>query len=233
MLLPEAGLDWTETVLAPESRATKGVPEATPDEPLATRILLGGPVCRPLHADAVDDPGVAATLTTERDASDYTMVDLGVTFNPADGERIQNAWVQVMLSVPAGIEPAIAWSMTPERLASPDLLTTEIEVRTDLKILSLGAKTSRAVTRQDTFLQALNPLRADPTWEFSRTSSAEIVGALRMALMVRSAVGSPVRGALRMVAVIRRKRFKAIPYTVLAADGNHTPEAGAVMFDVR
>jgi hypothetical protein len=208
-------MEWASTVLVPQERVTKGVPAGPPSEELGTRILLGGPVSRPQVLP--DGPP---------DAADYTMVDLGVTFNPAKGEQIQGAWVQVLLSVDDGTAPAIAWSMAPERLTAPGTATTEVEVKADFKIVSVGAKTSLS-GRQHTYLQALNPLRADPTWEFARTASIEITGAQRMTLIVRSAIGSRVQGSLNMVALIGRKRLRAIPYEILAGDG------AAVTFAVR
>jgi hypothetical protein len=140
-------MEWASTVLVPQERVTKGVPAGPPSEELGTRILLGGPVSRPQVLP--DGPP---------DAADYTMVDLGVTFNPAKGEQIQGAWVQVLLSVDDGTAPAIAWSMAPERLTAPGTATTEVEVKADFKIVSVGAKTSLS-GRQHTYLQALNPLR--------------------------------------------------------------------------
>jgi hypothetical protein len=48
-----------------------------------------------------------------------------------------------------------------------------------------------------------------------------------MTLMVRSAIGSRVQGSLNMVALIGRKRLRAIPYEIPAGDG------AAVTFAVR
>ena len=110
---------WRTTELALDERSVKGVPDAPPAADLATQVLLGVPVCRPMSE-------VAAELAASDPGHGYTLVELGATFSPAEGERIRQAWLMVRLSssssdggqgsaagagVPASGSP-IAWSMT-------------------------------------------------------------------------------------------------------------------------
>lgn len=227
MLWPTADLNWSETVLTPQARVTKGAPDAAPDGPLETRILLGGPVCRPLNDRAVADTDVAATLIAEQDVNEYTLIDLGATFNPAAGEVVQRAWVGMELSTPGGGDtngdansnPPIAWSMTPQRRSTPVSSSAQIEIKADLKVVSVGATSTHGGTREEISLLALNLLRSDPMWEFTRTRNTEIAGSERLVMMVRSPAGHPVHGRLNVIALIGRRRLKAIPYNVLLSDG--------------
>src|SRR5215470_5949038 len=184
-------------MLVAQERATKGMPDIPPEGDLGTRILLGGPVCRPMESAAASDPAMAATIKPERHTHAYTIIDLAVTFNPSNDEVIDRAWVQILLGPSHGPPgTAVAWSMIPEKIASPLSLAAGFEVKADLKLVTVGASTSRNITRENVFLEALNLLRSDPTWQFARSESTEIRGSQHLVLVVRSPARSSVSGSL-------------------------------------
>lgn len=215
-------LRWSETSLVPEERVTKGVPNRAPDGDLESRILLGGPICRPLEkALAADDPALVA-LTAEQENAAYTMTDLAVTFDGSEDERIEKVWVQIKLTATQSPQPPIVWSMTPEKVSSPVEMFGSVEIKANLKVFTTGATASRKTTGEATFLEALNLLRPDPVWEFSRSPAHAIKGAHRLVLVVRSPARTAVEGRLSITASIRRKYWNIIPYRVLLAGGVDT-----------
>jgi len=215
MLVPTVPLEYREAELVLDSRAVKGIPDAVPAGDLGTRIGLGIPVSRSLLEAAAElaasDPGHA-----------YTQVSLGVTFSPAEGESIREAWVMVRLATDPGAEGgAIAWSMTPNQLATPLNRSGGIELSADLKFVSVGINRERSTEGQEVWLQALNIRRSDPAWEFRHTTTTRVAGQQTMELMVRSPVGVPVRGRLEAMAKVRRRHLKVFPYRVLLADSDN------------
>ena len=91
-----------------------------------------------------------------------------------------------------------------------------------LQIVSVGINASRSAEGQEVWLEALNVRRADPVWEFTRTSTTPVYGAHLLTLMVRAPAGVAVRGRLSVLASIQRRHLKVFPYRVLlgdAADG--------------
>lgn len=221
-------LEWSETSLVPEERITKGVPNRALDGDLESRILLGGPICRPLEQILpAGDPALVAA-TAEQDSVAYTMTDLAVTFEGAEEERIEKVWVQIKLTATQASQPPIVWSMTPDKVSSPVEMFGSADIKADLKVFTAGVSTSRKTIGEATFLEALNLLRPDPVWEFSRSAAHEIKGAHRLVLVVRSPARIAVEGRLSITASIRRKHWNIIPYRVLLAGGVDTS-----MFPIR
>ena len=217
MHIPATALEWRETDLILDERTVKGVPDAIPAGNLGTRILLGDPVCRSM----VD---VARELAEQDPGHTYTLVELGATFSPSEGEQVQQAWLMANLSAVetstanhSNIQP-IAWSMTPDRLSTPLSQSLGVEVQADFQIFSVGMNRSRSADGQEIWLEALNIRRSDPVWEFTRTSTTRVYGSHTLNLMVRSAMGQKVQGQLSLLAKIRRKHLNVLPYRVLLGD---------------
>lgn len=225
MLIPPVDLEWRDTELVLDERVVKGAPDVPPDGGLGTRIRLGIPVCRSMLDVATDlaaaDPGFT-----------YTLVELGATFSPAHGERILQAWLMATLSVPGAeggpaaqvSSPAIAWSMTPDRLSTPLSQSLGVEVSADFQIFSVGLNRNRSTEGSEIWLEALNIRCHDPVWEFTQTSTTRVYGGHTLNLMVRSPAGTPVQGRLSLLATVQRRRLKVLPYRILLGDSD---DAGA------
>lgn len=214
MLLPSLDLPDVAGTLVPEDRTTRGVPGTLGTEPLGSRVMVGGPVALTLDPATVEDPAVAAALEAAA-VHHYTAVRLAATFEPAPGETFVQAWVQVILKGQAGAEPPLAWSMTPDRVSTPRSVTTGVKVTADLKLVSIGASRESEVAGELVSVAAINLLRADPAWEFSRTETSEIRWCHDLALLVRSPAGAQVVADLAVVVSVRRRHLKVFPYRVL------------------
>jgi hypothetical protein len=219
LTLPE--LTWIDGNLIPETRVMKGVPTQAIEEELGSRIRLGGPVSRPMERSGLEDERILSALQNESATAAYTLTDLAVSFDAAEGEVIEQVWV--LLNLAGTDQPGpIAWSMLPERLSSPSETVGTVEVKADLKVFSVGTSASKQISGETVFLEAQNILRSDPTWEFYRSSQHEIRGSHRLLLVSRSAVGSEVTGTLSIIATVRRRVWGVFPYQVRLGDKTST-----------
>lgn len=213
MLLPSPDLPDVAGTLVPLDRTTRGVPGTLGSEPLGSRVLVGGPVALTLDPATVEDPAVAAALEGAA-LHHYTTVRLTATFEPAPGETFVQAWVQVKLKGQTGAEPPLAWSMTPDKVSTPRTATAGLQVTANLQLVSIGASRESEVAGERVSVAAINLLRADPAWEFSRTETSEIRWCHDLALMVRSPADTRVVGDLAVVVSVRRRHLKVFPYRV-------------------
>ena len=119
----------------------------------------------------------------------------------------------------SGAQP-IAWSMLPDRETSESQASTKVQLGADAKLLKLTLERSMTTKRADLFVEALNELRSDPGWEFTRTNSVEISGTHRLVLVVMSDAGAGVIGDVAASATVRDRFLRLIPYRARPVDGS-------------
>jgi hypothetical protein len=211
---------WTEAVLEPVQRATKG-DDATHADPLPGRIALGRPVALRLAAEGIEDKELRSFVEGYRDRSNFTLVHLACSFRAEPGTSFTRASVQVRLSRSDDSEAPepIAWSMLPDRQTSDCEASTKVQLGANAKLLSATLERTVTVKRADLFIEALNELRSDPGWEFTRTASVEISGAHRLALVVMSDSASGFEGDVEASATVRDRFLRLIPYRARPVDG--------------
>jgi len=220
---------WRDTVLEFEPRVTRGnhIGQPPPGERLAGRMRIGGPVCIPITLEWVgDDQELRRMLMAEAHDYNYSLVHLASTFQPQEDETFDKAWVQIQLECVDGgdIPMPIAWSMTPAKISQPVTFSTGVSVGASLKFVHIDGSFERNLERDAIFLEALNELRYDPVWEFSRTAKSDLRGSQRLVMVVRAPKAATVRGHLHLKATIIKHRFlKAFSYRVLFPDDTENP----------
>ena len=212
-------MDWHDTVLELEQRVTKGSQTAhpPPGEQLADRMRIGGPVCVPITLKlAGDDHELLAMLMAEAHDYRYVFLHLACTFQPQEDETFDKAWIQIQLECADGVDMPIpiAWSMTPTKISQPITFSSGLSVGASLKFLHVDGSFQRELARDLIFLEALNEMRADPTWAFSRTRQADLRGSQRLVMVVRAPKAATVRGKLHLKATVQRRFLKVFPYRV-------------------
>ncbi|MGH3937573.1 MAG: hypothetical protein ACRDTG_02910 [Pseudonocardiaceae bacterium] len=130
--------------------------------------------------------------------------------------RLEKAEVRLTLTSVGGAVAPIAWSMTPMRITHSSELTTTVQLGPQLALFgveaSLGSvERGRTEQRQEVYLEGLNALRSDPAWELRRTSTMELRGSHRLAMVVRTergattTIGGCVHAAVRGGSFLRRE----------------------------
>lgn len=205
---------WTEAILEPEVRVTKGG-DAPVAGPLPGRLLLGRPVRVRLTAERARDPALQTFIEGHAGRHDFTLVHLGCTFRPAEDEPFARASLQVRLSrangSDGGSEP-IAWSMWPLRESEVLDDSTTTEIGAEAKVFTAKVQRTVAVKRRDVWLEALGELRSDPGWEFTRTPRIPISGSYRLILVVMSDAGAAFGGQVDVTASVERRLLGLVSY---------------------
>jgi hypothetical protein len=207
-------LDWTETMLEPEVRITKGGKAPPTDPPLPGRLLLGRPVSVRLTTKSAQDPTLRTFLEGHAGRSEFTLVHLGCSFRHADDEPFARASLQVRLTRADGgdgSEP-IAWSMWPLRESEVLDDSTTAEIGADAKVFSAKVQRTITVKRGDVWLEGFGELQSDPGWEFTRTPRIPISGSYRLILVVMSDAGAPFGGQIDVTATVEHRLLGLMSY---------------------
>jgi hypothetical protein len=196
---PELPLrDLTLDCIEAPDRVTRSAVAAQPSPgPLAGRIRIGGPHSRKVSAEFVAaDPELSAYVDRQSAFFEFYVVHLTVSFavRPV-APRLRSATVQLRLtSVPAWPEP-VALSMTPQIVVDEVHEERAIRIGPELKLLEAGASLgdytrTRSSVRREPVVLGLGLDGCEPAWEFTRTSSADLAGDHRLAMVVKTAAGS-------------------------------------------
>ncbi|MEV4516107.1 hypothetical protein AB0K00_44995 [Dactylosporangium sp. NPDC049525] len=188
-------------------------PDDVPPEP-PRRLFLGGPLAVPLTAATVgEDRDLRAFVEQDGEQHRYHLVHLAFTATAGPDEPpLQSAELHLRLSNDAGVAPAVAWSMAPERVVDPAQLTTKYALGPKLGLLGVDAtlgsvERTTASPSSQVFLEALRLLRSDPAWRFQRTPGLAIDGSWRLVLVVRAPRGVTTHLSVTARATVRRGRL--------------------------
>ncbi len=215
---------WRDTVLEFEPRVTRGSSTSQPPPGggrLAGRMRIGGPICIPITLEwAGDDQELRRMLMAEVQDYRYSLVHLASTFQPQENEIFEKAWIQIQMESVNGenISSPIAWSMIPAKISQPITFSTGVSVGASLKFVHIDGSVEHEIKRDAIFLEALNELRSDPVWEFSRTAKVDLRGSQRLMMLVRSPKAATVRGHLHLRATLKYQFLKVFSYRVLFPD---------------
>ena len=205
-------LDWVETVRGDVPADEEPVYDAPPDgepagpargypprvvPPLRGRVSVGGPFADPVTPEFVAaNAELSAFVRTESAHHEYHVVYMSVSFaaRPAT-PRLVAARVELTLSSTVRTPEPVALSMSPRHFSDSTQVQRVLKLGPQLSLLEVEAglgEVSRTTTREDReyFLQALNPMRSDPVWEFRRTKAMDHVGAYDQVMVVRTARGA-------------------------------------------
>jgi hypothetical protein len=212
-LPPLPGQPLRFTVGEPTVRT--GDPDGEDTVELDGRISLGGPVATHLTAkDVADDADLR--LFVEREAAEavYHRAHMYLTFEPAaaSAPRLESTSVDIRLTATGAARQPVAWSMAPLRVADTTQVTTSLSLGPELKLFEVAAtagsvQRTRTEERDEIFLEALRPLRANPSWLFLRTDRRELRGAHLLVMVVRAPVGTPTEMAVRVTGTARHRRL--------------------------
>lgn len=204
--------------LVPGAEVTKKAGAGGSDlKPLAGLFSIGTPLVYPFTDElAAQDKALGQFLVHERDHR-FFLVHIACTFRPSPNAPFESASLQIQLQAADGA-PAIAWSMSPERVTDNVNYSRKVNVSSDLKILALGAEAGTSGERREICVEASGLLQPDPAWEFTRTDRVAISGSHRLFLVVRSPQGVAVTGSLELSMTVRQLRLGLIPYKVELPD---------------
>jgi hypothetical protein len=213
-------LPWQELALDPEGAVTRAVEHD--DRSLEELIAVGGPVSVPVTAGDLTEDEEAAVFVRARESSfSFHLVHLACAFRPTDDEPFLTATVRMQLSRGDGASSPlpIALSIKPLRLGEPVEISRSVRLGASLKIFDAGAEKAETRTFDDLFLEGLNELRPDPSWELRRTRHTQIRGSQRFVLVVQSPKGCRGRGVVEVSATVKRKRFGPLSYVASLSGG--------------
>lgn len=203
-------------VLEPDDRITRGNDRPAP---VREAVSLGIPVVQPLTAELAGDDMALRTFLADQ-AWLFHLVHLGATFTPAEGTRFGHAWITVRLTRDDGAQapPPIFWSLTPQRAERP------VERSQTLKISAkLGFEASVGMERTDKrteiFVESYGLQESTCGWEFTPTSTDEVRGSQRLALIARTPRMTPVTGSVDLHASLTRKRLGVFPFRMTLDTG--------------
>jgi hypothetical protein len=213
-------LSSREVMLQPEIRTVKGAEKTTAiaAERLRGRLTLGIPVAVRLTPKTVASyPEATAFLSHEKGFGFY-LIHLACTFHHKDSEPFEEAWVQVKLRRQDNLvePPVIAWSLVPQKEEDTEELSQSVKLDATLKFVLGNVKGTTDVvqkaTFRHTFLSAFGLQESEPYWYFRRLETRDIEGTFRLALIVRSPVGSSASGAVEVEAQVQRTSFGVFKY---------------------
>lgn len=210
--------DLTEAAgeLVPDDRVTRA---ADRPDPVRGAVSLGVPVVQPITAElAGDDAALRAFLADQ--AWSFHLVHLGATFTPGEDARFGQAWLTVRLARDDGAEvpPPIVWSLTPQRAERPVERSRSLKLGANLGFeasVELGT-TGKA---SEVFVESYGLQEPACTWEFTPTSSDEVRGSQRLALVARIPREAAVTGSVDLRATLTRKRLGVFPFRVALDSG--------------
>lgn len=204
---------WTEAVLEPVARVTKGT-DAPVGEALPGRLLLGRPVAVAMTMERAEAPDLRTFIEGHAGRHNFTLVHLACSFRPVDDEPFARASLQVRLSRADGGDGAepIAWSMWPMRESEAIDDSTTAKIGAEAKLITASVERTVAVKRRDVWLEAVGELRSDPGWEFTRTPRIPISGSNRLILVVMSDAGAAFDGEVDVTASVERRLLGVMSY---------------------
>ncbi|MGI5375201.1 hypothetical protein ACQEV2_13315 [Streptomyces sp. CA-251387] len=197
------------TVLQPDDRVTRG--GERPD-PVRGAVSLGLPVVQPITEDLAGDDAALRTLLGDREWS-FHLVHLGATFTPSEDARFGQAWLTVQLRRDDGAEaePPIVWSLTPQRAAQPVERPLSFTLGARL-LFEASIEVSTTGRRTEVFVEGYGLQEPTCTWEFTPTSTDEVRGSQRLALVARTPRETAVTGAVDLRATLTRRRLGFFPF---------------------
>ncbi|WFB06752.1 hypothetical protein LRS74_06610 [Streptomyces sp. LX-29] len=207
-------LDQRElTMVSEDMTRGPGDPQRNRPEPLAGRIVLGGPLSVPVTTEFVsEDPELKAFVASEAGAAVYHLLHLSLTCatqappggsgaTPRSLPDLHTVNVDLTLSAEAGAAfPPVAWSMTPQQVTETVQATTNLQLGPQLAFVGH----SRTTQRGRVCVEALRELRSDPGWEIRHTRTVPIAGGYRLAMVVRAPARVVTRVAVGVGASVRR-----------------------------
>lgn len=213
-------LPWQDLTLDAAGVTTRG--DERDDQPLEELIAIGGPVSMPVTAaDLAGDDEAAVFVEARKESFSFHLVHLACAFRPLDDEPFVTATLRVELLRGDGLETPrpIALSIKPRRLGEPVEVTRSVRLGASLKIFDSGVEEEEKRTFDDPFLEGLNELRPDPSWELRRTRHTEIRGSQRFILVVQSPKGCLGNGTVSLSATVRRKHLGLLGYNAKLTSG--------------
>jgi len=183
--------------------------------PIPGAVSLGIPVVRPADSDLVgEDATLRAFLAEQNSQWRFHLIFLGCSFLPGDA-KIQRAWLTVSLTRDDG-RPApapIAWSCTPLREEKPaDRPPNKITLTAGM-IIKASAEFTTSSAPDEVSIEAYGLQEPACTWQFNRTSRADLTGSRRLVLVTRIPHGTHVTGAVELRATLTRKRLGLLTHT--------------------
>lgn len=181
---------------------------STAPSPLRGRVFVGGPLARRITPAVVaDDLELSAFIDRQSPHFDYHLVHLSVTFQPG-APKLNKAVLDLRLTALNGPGEPIALSMTPRRLVDARQVQRTLRLGPQLTFMEVEAtlgeyQRSSTAPSQKVFLEALRPLRSDPSWEFRRTPAMSLTGSHDLALVVRAPAGAPTAVSLTVSAATK------------------------------
>lgn len=169
------------------------------------RASFGGPEVTPLTAEALgEDPELNRFAV--QSGYDYYLLGMTLSLAPREGAQIRDSTVAISLTSGAG--PAIAWSMSPLRLAGPPVTrkrsaTIEVPLGPMLKI---GGVMAVEATQADPYVLALGELESLPEWRLRRTATADLSGVHELTMVVRGPRAHQVDGQVQINATVAGTR---------------------------
>jgi hypothetical protein len=194
----------------------RGRPAATP---VHDALSMGVPVVQPMTHDlAGDDLPLRAFLAGDGSGWSFHLVSLSCTFSPRGREIFRWARVTVRLTAHGvqGELPPIAWSLTPLSASRPVEQTGTVTLGATLGFVGVSADLGTARRHKETFVTAYGLQQPVCSWEFTRTSTDELLGCQALRLVVRSPRGLRTRGDVQLEAVLARRSIGALGYRAAA-----------------
>ncbi|MFE0257521.1 hypothetical protein [Streptomyces sp. NPDC059010] len=200
----------TETVdveLIPE-RVLLGERDTAP----VRRLGLGRPIVVPLTPEQCRE--AAPTLAGLDGNGDvrYCILQLDVSFYPADGEPHVRGAVGVAL---VGRQPgtsAVARALSPLRVASPIRRSTTFGLTLSLGFVEPGFERGIEAEHEEVFVIAQGEGESDPEWRFTRTKRWQLEGVQTLRMVVEMPHGAEVDALVAVSSTINRKKFGLISY---------------------
>ena len=146
---------------------------------------------------------------------------MACSFVSSEDTRFGQAWLTVRLGRGDDrVEPTpIVWSLTPQRSERFVAQTRTVKVGAKLWLGEGNVEVQSSGSHGEIFLDTYGLQEPSCTWEFTRTSSDEIRGTHRLALVTRAPADAPVNGTVELTATVQRKRFGLFTYRVMLDGG--------------
>jgi hypothetical protein len=165
-----------------------------------------------------EDAELANFIAVEQGRFRYDYVRLRCSFFPCDGEKFEQAWLEVNLAPSQAVvsDPPIAWSI------APGSEYEEVEVTNSAKIGAKFKLLTGEISQKSTGKVKLYSIRGyreggpEPFWEMKSNDLADLNGSLAFHLVVRSPHDVETKGSVKLSTMIGTRKFwvfhSASPY---------------------
>lgn len=159
-----------------------------------------------LTTHMTEDKELVNYIAAERGKFRYDYVRLGCSFYSSNGERFDQAWLEVDLTSSDPNIP-IAWSMVPDAIHDSVKRTSKAKIGAKLELLSSSMEEDAQFDLRLYSIRGYRESTSKPFWEMKRNDLAELDGLFRFHLIVRSLKQQETIGTVRLSTMIGSRKF--------------------------